>query len=242
MTNQPKALPSIGSLISDSWKLFTSKWNVSVKTSILFLYAGLVYFAGGILAKKFPGFSNFGILISLAVGLFTAWVGIRLIIRTLLLEADKTPLNSDEEGRKAMGVFISMIWVGLLTSLATFGAFLLLVIPGIYFGIALYFSELFLIDKGIRGTKALAASRDLVRGRWWDAFGRILAGSVLFGGIMAIAAGSVMLLLDPVLKLPETDPFYVGLAQFIQMAVMAAFMPLLIGFQVKLYQQLQKTI
>ncbi len=249
MTNLPKTLPTVGSLLSDSWKLFTSTWNVSVKTSILFLYVGLVYFASGFLAKYNPNFSTLVFIVSLASGIFTAWVGIRLMIRMLLLEAGKSPLDAKEEGQKAMGLFVSLIWIGLLVGIITFGATILFILPGIYFGVALYFSELFLIDKGIRGSSALKESRELIKGRWWATFGRVISGVVLFAGLMTLIAGFVMLLIGPLFKLRmmgytvdlKTDPFYAGVAQFVQMAAMAAFMPLIIGFQVKLYRQLQRS-
>ena len=188
-------------------------------------------------------------MVSLASGIFTVWVGIRLMIRMLLLEAGKSPLDGKEEGQKAMNLFVSLIWIGLLTGIITFGATILFIIPGIYFGIALYFSELFLIDKGIRGSSALKESRELIKGRWWATFGRILSGVVLFAGLMALVAGLIMTLIGPLFKVQmmgysvdlKTDPFYAGVAQFVQMAMMAAFMPLIIGFQVKLYRQLQRT-
>jgi hypothetical protein len=249
MNTSDKSLPGVWLLITDTWKLFTTTWNTSVKTSIYFLYVGIAYFLSSILHKMNSAFGLLDTLVSFAAVIATVWIGIRVMLTMLQLEAGKKPLEQADESKKAWSLFTSAIWVGFLTMLAVLGSTLLFVIPGIYFMIALYFSTIILVDQGIKGSQALNASRALVKGRWWGTFGRILAGGIVFGALVGIIAFILTTIAEAIAG-PELfvvtkgfvqDPLAVGIQQFLQMAIMAAFMPLLSGFQVKIYRALQKT-
>lgn len=74
---------------------------------------------------------------------------------------------------------LSLLWVGILTTMVVVAGFLLLIIPGIYMGIALMVVVPVLMVEDIRGFKALRRSRDLVRGRWWPVFGLVILGIIL---------------------------------------------------------------
>lgn len=247
MENTSKPLPGAGAIISDSWKLFTSTWNTSVKTSGLMIYVGLAYMAGGILAYLNASLLPLTGVISLLGGLATAWIAIRVILTMLKLESGQQPMPTQEESKKAWAMFLPMIWVGFLTGLVTVGASLLLILPGIYFAVALYFGQIILIDQGTRGTQALAASRALVRGRWWATLWRLLAGGVVFGLLIGITVGIVVGIAGTIAgpgALKETEAqngLVYAVTQMLQMIVLAALMPLVTGFQVKLYRLLQRT-
>ena len=246
MENTSKPLPGAGQLISDTWKFFTSTWNTSVKTSSLLIYVGLAYFVGGLLMRVNENLGVLSAVISLGGSVFTVWISTRVILTVLKLEAGQQPMSKEEESKKAWGLFWSLLWVGLLTGLVVFGASLLFILPGIYFGVALYFSQLILIDQGTKGTQALGASRALVRGRWWATFWRLLAGGLVFGllvgVVMAVVLGGLSMIIGASsMSNSSGDPLVVGILQLIQMVIVAAFMPLLSGFQVKVYRALQKT-
>lgn len=244
----PKPLPGAGTLISDSWSLFTSTWNTSVKTSSLLMYVGLSYFVGGLLIKVDGRLSLLALLISLGSAVASVWISIRVYLTMLNLEEGKAPMASTEESKKAWSLFLPLLLIGLLTFLVVLGSSLLLILPGIYFGIALYFSQLILIDQGTRGTQALGASRALVRGRWWGTFWRLLAGGIVFGLLTGLATAIAVWIVASIANTQaftggqaSTDPLVQGILQLVQMVVVAAFMPLMTGFQVKLYRALQKT-
>jgi hypothetical protein len=249
MENTPKPLPGAGALIGDAWKLFTSTWNTSVKTSSLLIYVGLIYFVGGLLMKASGTLLGPTVLVSVVATVATVWISIRIFLTMLNLEAGKQPMAQAEESKKAWSLFWSLLWVGFLTGLAVFGASLLLIIPGIYFGVALYFGQIILIDQGTKGAQALTASRMLVRGRWWPTFWRLIAGGIAFGLLIGLITAVVTSIMVPIvgsdaLGGPEGtggDPLVLGIMQLIQMVIMAGLMPLMVGFQVKLYRALQKT-
>lgn len=252
-----KPLPGAGTLISDSWKLFTSTWTTSIKTSGLMVFVGLAYLIVGILTHLQPALWPVAGVVAILAGFATSWIGIRLVLTMLKLEAGQQPLDRAEESRKAWALFFPMLWVGILVGLVVLGSSILLILPGIYFAIALNFSQTILIDQDIHGTKALAASRALVRGRWWAAFWRIVAGGVVFGLLIGVSV-AVIGGIASLMSLPsasaaskeytstlgmgvDSSPLIFGISQFLQFVAIAALMPLMTGFQVKLYRVLQKT-
>lgn len=252
MTNQAKPLPGAGAIISDTWKFFTSTWNTSVKTSVLFLYVGMIMFASGLLVYTMKGnvaFSVLDSLVGIAAAVFTYWISIRITLTMLNLEAGKNPLPAKEESSKAWSLFWPMAWVGFLATLVIFGASLLLILPGIYFAVALAFTQIILVDQNIRGTQALGASRALVKERWWGTFWRQLAGAIVFGLLIggvsmagiAVVAGSTGVSFKDLEIGSSTNYLFNAASNLVMMMIYAAFMPLLVGFQVKLYRALMKT-
>jgi hypothetical protein len=75
----------------------------------------------------------------------------------------------------------------VLVFLASFGGFILLIIPGIIFGIWFSFSNFVFVDKGLGVKASMGKSRELVKGRFWAVLGRLFVFG-LFSGL----AGSVV--------------------------------------------------
>ncbi|MDP8943686.1 MAG: hypothetical protein M3N16_06155 [Actinomycetota bacterium] len=94
----------------------------------------------------------------------------------------------------------SLVWLSVLSTFLVMLAFLALIIPGIWLGVAWAVAVPVLLFEGVRGRKSLGRSFRLVRGRWWPTFGGILVGFVLaaivggiLGGILVgatVASGS----------------------------------------------------
>lgn len=239
MDTPSKPLPGVGSLLSESWKLFTSTWNTSVKTSALLLIAPALTLAFGLVVRD--KMSNIPLLIVFAIvqGIIFLWASIRLMLTMLNLEGGKPVMAPGEESQKAMSLLLSFCWIAFLVGLVTLGATLLLILPGIYFNTALTFSALILLDQGKRGTQALAASRALVKGRWWDTFLNIFVAGIVFGlpiALLSNAVGSMMFFFTR-----TNTQFTVDAVNFVSYLVVAATMPLIMGFQIKLYRALQRT-
>ncbi len=247
MENQPKPLVSARTIISDSWKLFTSTWNTSIKTSSLLLYVGFAYLLAGLIANFVPSLSLITALASIAGTIVTAWVGIRVLLTMLKLEAGEQPLPPAEESKKAWSLFLPIVWIGLLSGLIIAGTTLLFILPGIYFAVGMYFGQIFAVEQNLHGWKALSASRALVQGRWWPTFWRLLAGGVVFGLVMVIASAIVMGIVGSLIGTSALDPkvmmtpLQYGITQLAQMLVIAPLISLMIAFQIKLYRQLQQT-
>ena len=67
--------------------------------------------------------------------------------------------------------FLNILVALLIWALVTVLAYILLIIPGIYITVALYFTTTVMVVENIVGIESLKRSKELVSGRWWNAFG-----------------------------------------------------------------------
>jgi hypothetical protein len=83
--------------------------------------------------------------------------------------------------------FHSLLWLSLLWVIIVFLGTLALFVPAIYLLVALSASVPVLVVEGLKGTKALSRSFNLVQGRWWRTFAVIFLGVILIPGIIQFA-------------------------------------------------------
>ncbi len=249
----PTPLPTASSLIADSWRFFVATWNSSVKISIWLLYFGLAQFAVALLIKFQPMppaiSTTLNIAITIAIALLSVWIAIRLMRGLLQLEAGQ-PMNlTSEESRTAWRLFLPLAWTGLLQTMVILGGLFLLIIPGVYLMFALTFSQLLVVSENLRGFQAMAASYALIQGRWWATCARYAAGSLVFGLGPLLVVGTLFVLLAAVIgpehvfvtQATQMDPLLQATIALFQAIFQAATIPLLLGFQVKLFHALQRT-
>lgn len=245
-----KSLPTALSLITDSWRLFASTWHESAKVSVWFLYIGLVKFALILLFEKYP--QDKPITVALTVFLIVSaalvmyWASVRLLRVMLQLEAGQKPESTQEASKEPWRLFFPMLWVGILTVLISLGGFILFILPGIYLMTALSFGYLFLLEKGLRGFKAITASYALVKGMWWAVFWRNLASSLLFGGSINLLSAIFFLILTAIfgpdrLHPERIDPILKGAIWLFDSIMQAATVALFVGFYVKLYRAVERS-
>lgn len=82
-----------------------------------------------------------------------------------------------------------LLWLAVVYGFLLVLAFLALVIPGIYLSVAWTVATPVLLFEGLRGRKALARSRALVRGRWWPTLGVLFLALLLTTVVQAVLAG-----------------------------------------------------
>ena len=245
-----KPLPGAWSLITDSWTFFTKTWNDTVKVSIWFLYGGLAYFGSSVIDAYMPELSILSFLLMLVAAFFMIIGQFRLLKAVLAIESGKSYPVNRAEIETAVRSFPSAFWIMLLQALIVLAGMVLLILPGIYLSILLTFSTLMFFAYGKRGTNALQASRELVNGRWWGTFGRLLLGGLVFGIGVGIVAGIAALILT-ILARPLTgaamaegssrDILFQGSLDLFQAVIQAAVMPLFVAFQVKVFRALERT-
>ncbi len=246
-----KPLPSVSTLIGESWNQFKATWNESSKVSMWILYLSLVGFGLSIIEKLAPGIRIWLFPIDIAIAVVSVWVGIRLMQAMFDIEDGKKPDLSKEIQKKAWTLFVPMLWIGLLQGFITLGGLLLLIVPGIYLGLALSFSQYYLLSENKRGLASLSASRALVKGRWWATWWRMFAGNLVLGlGIAAIAIIATLVIglatgpanFLTALREPQlADPLIVGIQNLVQGMISAAFLPLTTLYGVKVFRALEKT-
>jgi hypothetical protein len=81
----------------------------------------------------------------------------------------------------------SIVWVSVLSGVATAVGLVFCLVPGIYLSAALAVTVPVLLGENLRGSRALGRSRRLVRGRWWGT-----AGLLLLGAIMTFVVGGAL--------------------------------------------------
>ena len=245
------ALPNVRTLLKDTWNQFKDTWNESSKVSMWILYLSLVGFGLSVIEKLAPSLRIWLIPIDIAIAVVSIWVGIRILQTMLDIEDGKKPDLSTEGQKKAWKLFWPMLWIGLLQAIITLGGLLLLIIPGIYLGLALHFAQYYLITENKRGLASLSASRALVKGRWWATWWRMFAGNIVIGlgiGLILIVATIIIgIATGPVnfataLREPQlADPLITGIHNLVQGMISAAFLPLTALYGVKIFRALEKT-
>ena len=165
-----KKLSSPVKLIKDSFKIFFEKKNLLYFASIYLLlvpFQIIFYFQGDVKSAPLIGAIALVNLVYLVVYLLTLAAGISAIKRVVA----KEPLVT-------------------LVFLATFGGVLLLIIPGIIFGVWLSFSNFVFIDKGLGVKASMGKSRELIKGRFWAVLYRLLVFG-LFSGLAGAVVSAI---------------------------------------------------
>lgn len=231
-----------GQLIKESWNTFTSTWDTTVRYSAWFVLVTLLSIAPLFLPSKVPLLDIIAFLLTVALAI---WVSIRVYQVVLALERKEKVTNKTTA--TVLTLFWPLVWVSILTGLATIGGLILLILPGIYIGVRMGFSQLFVIDEKKKGTDAIKASWELTKQKFWPVFGRQLAGGIVFGGLMLIIIWIAVRLVALIANIDFNEvfmdsesgnPYIVGSYNLIQGIVQAAFIPLFYIFQVKLFKSL----
>jgi len=181
------ALHSIGSLFSETWKLYKERWSVLVEIVLL---PTLVVALGVILVGLNLGsaFRALGLLV-----VFVGWVIFIYSVLPVIYSIHNTT-GVDASYKATIGSFWPYIWVGILEFLSVLGGAAMLIIPGIWLGIALSFAVYIFIIEHRRGIDALRQSKDYVKGYWWAVLGRTLLLALIYVVVMVIVRIPVTLM------------------------------------------------
>ena len=148
---------------------------VNVIAVIFMTLAGI----GGFLLWSLGGGILSGILfiiIWIALILFDTWGSVALV-QAIVKENDRVEVI--QSFKESKHLILPYLWIGILTSLAVAAGLVLLIVPGIIFAIWFCFSSYVLVKEGTRGTKALSKSKELVKGKWWAIFSRMVVLTII---------------------------------------------------------------
>jgi hypothetical protein len=186
----------LGELVEETWRLFTSNLGLFLPIAIVIIVPvdlavlGIGY---GELWKHYDSSPPVGRELTAGILrylVFQPLVTAAHIAAVMALGRGErpTPWWSIARGMERWGAVLAVI---LLSALAIFAGFVALVVPGIYLGVALYFSAQAVVAEDRSPVDALRRSRDLVRDQWWRVFGIGIVFSVMIGvvgGIIGVAA------------------------------------------------------
>ena len=122
-------------------------------------------------------------LIGILVGLFATAVCVKAVSDAYL----DRPVAAGASARFALRRIGSLLWLEIMLSVLLALAFVALVIPGIWLYAAWAVATPALLIEGVRGSRALGRSYDLVRGRWWTTAGVLLVANL----IVAVVGGAI---------------------------------------------------
>lgn len=242
-------LLSISELIRESWSAFATTWHKTLRITIWFLVLpAITFIAVAATRANIETSQALFTVLSLAKFIVLLWATVRLY-RWLLTQEKHIP-EPAQEARTAWKFVPSLLWTSILKGLAIIGGSLLFVFPGIWIAILLQFAEIYLIGENLHGTKALAASYQLVKGRWWATFWRLvipgllfLVLSILLVGIITNALGFIAgaAKMNIILTTTATSPLVSAAQQLIEGLTQAIFLPLFLIWQIKLFKSLQNS-
>jgi ABC-type Fe3+ transport system permease subunit len=164
----PHALKSFRDLLNDSIASYRQHLNPIITLSVI---VGVLYL---LLNWNLPQgnpthFSLFAVLFGL-----TYFIGAMLVSIAIysLLHGKTKDVSSllSESLPKLLPVLLASILAALIVA----GGFLLLIVPGIIFGIWYTFIVPVVLFEKKTGMDALKQSREYARGRWWAIFGRFI--------------------------------------------------------------------
>lgn len=182
----------LGQLIEDSWRLFSGNLGLFVTIALVVVVpADLIVLGVGLGElwehyRSNPGLGPTALSAVLHLLVIQPLVTAACIAAVMALGSGEQPTAgwSMQRGFERWGAVLAAIIVGgILTGIG----FFLLIIPGIWLAVALYFASQAVVAEGRPPIEALRRSRELVRGQWWRIFGI----GVFFSVVVGVASGIV---------------------------------------------------
>jgi hypothetical protein len=225
----------IGYLFDETWKTYKEKFCLFA--TILLLFQFIPYTIYNIINILNPvevtpdNFWNQLLIhgpISLALFMIS-FIGTVAILYVLLKNRQTNTITDALNG--GMNYYLPALGVTLLITLMLIPLFILLIIPGLIFSIYWMFSQYIVIDKDEKVTKSIGQSMDIVKGNWWEIFGRfaliilvmiaiLFSVTIVLGLLLFIVSGPTLLTtsVSPGLEIASTiinNAIYVLISIFI---------------------------
>jgi hypothetical protein len=143
----------------------------------VFVHSGSLYTFGQTSNSAY----NVGLIVTGVLGLFGYLLATGAVFKLQLDSYLGKPsdIRASFDYAFARHRLLSLLWLGIITTLMIGVGLVLFVIPGVYLFVALAFVIPVLLLEGLRGMAAVSRSMSLVTGRWWATFGRLLVGLIL---------------------------------------------------------------
>lgn len=177
-------LISISDLIHESWSFFKNDWKTITKRMAWLIPLFVAYFAlymGGLLSNH-PALVFLGIAVLLIGSIF-----VTLHLNRYLLAKDGGNVQATQ-GKSLTQLFWPCLLICIISGLGTLGGSILFLLPGIWFGLASGFALFVYLEEGTTGTAAIGRSMEIVKGRWWKTFWRILIPSLVVQIVVGIVS------------------------------------------------------
>ncbi len=206
-------LPAFAELFETSWKRYQREFQTLV-TIALIANAGTIIFALARTSVMLTG------LLGLASLVLSIW-GIFALYAYVMLPNVKTV---GQAYRSVQSFFLDGIVTGLVYGLLVVAGLILLIGPGIYWGVLYGFAVYVVIKERLPLGQALSRSKALVTGRWWNIFWKVAVILIFTAAVQSL----------PGIGFPATSQ----LGNLIDAVMSALVTPLTVIFIANLYQAL----
>ncbi len=177
--------PLIGSgdIIVGAWRNFHRNVRTYAQYTVWFTLLRVVQWALTLVTAQLITLRSLRLLADTLCALPILLLYTALIIS--LIETIASQLRDGSTGQRAaitpgLRKLVPMVWVSILVTAIVVPGLFLFLIPGFYFLVRYRFSQNFVILDGLRGRAALAASRALVKGRWWTTALRLALPGIFY--------------------------------------------------------------
>ena len=212
-------LNPIGSLFREAWRHYTARFSALMEIVLvpvlIIVLAYVLLFIGSFFAVAG------GLL------LIVGWVAFVFATIALITSIDQGT-GVDDSYRAAFPLFWSFLWLGILAVFAVLGGFVMLVIPGFWFGVSLSFGTYIFVVERRRGLDALRQSKKYVKGYWWACFGRSILLSVILWVIAVVVQVPIALIAGRLAAL------------IVYLFIISLFIPFSITYQYLIYRNLRQ--
>jgi len=203
-------LYTISKLIQDSISVVRRDFRVLLKIALLSVIVSLIYhsfFYGGLTGGHLPDSFLYIFLafLHVVIILFFAAAGI-FAINSL---SENQPITLSGSLRAAFEKYPFYFWVTILAGLAILGGLILLIVPGIIFGVWFTFSGYAVILEDREGLSALRRSKQLVKGNGWYVFVVFFILYIIYYVLAGTTAGILWVILHLIIKTPLNFKFFI---------------------------------
>ncbi|HEX7724694.1 MAG TPA: hypothetical protein VF438_03095 [Candidatus Paceibacterota bacterium] len=184
-------------LLSSSWQFYTKHWK-ALTTLILLPYGAI--FIGNMISQIGTTMGDeptvggtilaiLGLLLFIAGMIFMVAAAAGLISGVHKLSTESGhQIHFWNQYKLGFHLFWPLVLISVMRGIATFGASMIFMLPGILVSVYTAFVLYSLVVDGKRNMAALTDSFTLVHKRWWKVFGRLIViGLVYFVGVLIVA-------------------------------------------------------
>ncbi len=209
-------MDSVGTLFANAWKLYKERFSTLV---LIFLVPAAIIGVGDVLIAR-----------GVALGGLLNFIGVIVAIIASLALISAAGRGTDFGKSYAAGfrLFWPAVWIVILNSLALFGAFTLLIIPGIFLAVSFAFVNYVFVLENKHGIAALTTSKEYIKGYWWAVFGRGIVLGIFFCVVMLFVYTPIALLAGKVVG---------GIAYWL---FLLFFTPFSITYAYRMYENLRR--
>jgi hypothetical protein len=233
----------VGRFVGESWNIFRNLVPLIGRLYLAFLIKALYVLVPTIVIfilmrimentnrEAMVGLSVLGIVATIVLIVFMIYYGIWLQATLVLMVRNRSVNAPAEQLMAEAKPFIGKFFgTSILMGILVFLWSLLLIIPGIIFGVYYTFAEYIVMDKNISGMDAIRLSKRYVEGLWWQVVFSLL-GLAAVGILSYLAIQAIGLLGGEV-----GGQFVGGILGFL---FQLAFMPYSVIYMYLLYERLK---